>query len=220
MTTLSSPQDKHLVEFVAGGSTAEIAGGIAAVVLAILGLADVVPRFMLTIATIAIGAALLFEGASIAAEYSRLLKETTHDTFQSTELGGGMTAEMMAGVAGIVLGILALLGLDPMVLSPAALIVFGVALVFGSGITSRLNDLKIETSGAEMPARRVAHEAVSAAAGTEILVGLSAGVLGILALVGIAPMTLSLIGMLAVGASVMLSGTAIGGKLLSMFRSA
>ncbi|MEJ2508744.1 MAG: hypothetical protein P8009_04545 [Gammaproteobacteria bacterium] len=218
MATMSPTERRHVAESVATGSTAEIIGGVAAVVLAILGLANVAPGFMLTIATIAVGAALVFEGGALAAEYSKILSSTADTTLQTTEVGGGMTAEMMGGIAGIVLGILALLGLDTMTLSASALIVFGATLAVSAGMTSRLNELKIKASEAHETAQKVAHEAVTAAADTQVLVGVAAAVLGILALVGIAPMPLALIGLLAVGASVLLSGSAVGGRLLAMFR--
>lgn len=218
MNTIVTPDERHVAEFATGGSTAEIVGGLAAVVLAILGLAHVAPRFMLTIATIAIGAALVFEGASIAAEYSGLLARADESTMEPTEMGGGMTAEMAAGITGIVLGILALLGLEPMILTPAALIVFGTALAFGSGMVSRLNDLKIEMSGAHAPAQRVAREAMGASAGTQVLIGLGGVVLGILALVGTVPMVLTLVGLLSVGASVLLSGNAVSGWIVALVR--
>ena len=172
---------------------------------------------MLPIATIAIGVALVFEGGSIAAEYSRIISKTAENSTQTVEVGGGMTAEMLAGIAGIVLGILALLGLDSPTLSAAAVIVFGAALSLSSGMISRLNELKIEVSGAQRTAQKVAHEAVSAAAGTQVLVGLAAGVLGILALVGIAPTVLVLVGLLTVGTSLLLSGGAVSGRLISLF---
>jgi hypothetical protein len=54
--------------------------------------------------------------------------------------------------------------------------------------------------------------------GTQVLVGLAAGVLGILALIGIAPTVLVLVGLLAIGASLILSGSAVGTRLISMFR--
>jgi hypothetical protein len=217
-TVMMSPEDRHIAESVAGGTAAEIIGGIAAIVLTILGLAHVAPSLMLTIATIAIGVALVFEGGSVAAEYSRIVSRTTENTMQTVEVGGGMTAEMVAGIAGIVLGILALLGLDTLILSASAVIVYGAALALSSGVTSRLNDLKIEASGAHERAQRVAHEVVSAAAGTQVLIGLGAGVLGILALVGIVPTVLVLVGLLAVGTSLLLSGSAVGGRLISLFR--
>ena len=91
------------------------------------------------------------------------------------------------------------------------------ALTLSSGMTSRLNDLKIEVSGAHQSAQRVAHEAVTAASGTQVLVGLAAGVLGILALIGVAPTVLVLVGLLAIGTSLLLSGGALGGRLISLF---
>jgi hypothetical protein len=206
------------MESVGSGSTAEIIGGIAAVVLTILGLAHVAPSFMLPIATIAVGVAILFEGSSVASDYSKIVSATAEGEFQTAELGGGMTADMMAGLAGIVLGILALLGVNEIVLSASAVIVFGTALALSSGMTSRINELKLEQSGVHEPAQRLAHEAGSAAAGTQVLAGLAAIVLGILALVGITPVPLTLVALLAVGASVLLSGTALGSRMLTMIR--
>jgi hypothetical protein len=155
-TIMTSPEDRHVAESVFSGSAAEIIGGVAAIVLTILGLAKVAPGLMLTIATITVGAALVFEGSSIAAEYSQIVAKATEGVMETVEMGGGMTAEMLAGITGIVLGILALLGLDPLTLSASAVIVYGAALALSSGMTSRLNDLKIETSGAHHNAQRVA----------------------------------------------------------------
>jgi hypothetical protein len=217
-TVMTSPENRHVAESIASSSVAETIGGIAAIVLAILGLAHIDPTLMLPITTIAIGAALLFEGGSIAAEYSRIISTSTESSMQVAEVGSGMTAEMVAGIAGVVLGILALLGLASVILEASALIVYGTALALSSSMMSRLNDLKIEVSDAHPTAQKIAHEAVSAAMGTQLLVGLAAGVLGILALIGIAPMVLVLVGLLAIGASLLLSGSAIGARLISMFR--
>lgn len=217
-TVMTSPEDRHVAESIGSSSVAETVGGIAAIVLAILGLAHVDPPLMLPITTIAIGVALLFEGGSIAAEYSRIITKTSESETPVGEVGSGMTSEMLAGISGIVLGILALLGLASITLVASALIVYGTALALSSGMMSRLNDLKIEVSGAHPTAQKMAHEAVSAAMGTQVLVGLAGGVLGILALIGLAPTALVLVGMLAIGASLLLSGSAIGARLISMFR--
>lgn len=219
MSTLETlPENRHMAEFIGSGSAAEIIGGLAAIVLTILGLAHVAPNLMLPVATIAVGVALVFEGGSIAAEFSRIISNTADNTTQTIEVGGGMTAEMLAGIAGVVLAILALLGLASLTLCAAAVIVYGAALSLSSGMMSRLNELKIEVSGAQHVAQRVAHEAVSAAAGTQVLAGLATGVLGILALVGIAPTVLVFVALLTVGTSLLLSGGAVGGRLISLFR--
>ena len=107
-------------------------------------------------------------------------------------------------------------GVAPMVLTPIAAIVFGSALLMGSGATSRLSSLRIVGHEGHEMARRVTHEAVMAASGAQVLVGLASAVLGILALLGIAPMILTLAAMLSVGASVLLSGVAISDRMLSI----
>jgi hypothetical protein len=194
-----------------GGSTAEAVVGAAAVVLAILGLANIWPGYMASIATIAVGAALLFEGGAIASRYSYLVKRTG-----ATEVGGGVSAEILGGAAGIALGILALMGIMPATLMPIAIIVFGGALLVGSAATSRLNALS--TWRMSDRARDVTREAIEMASGTEVLIGIGAVVLGILALLGMAPRTLVLIALLALGATVLFSGSAISSRMLNIFR--
>lgn len=201
-----------------GRSGAAAAGGIAAVVLAIIGLANVNPAFMASVATIALGIALLFKGAAIATEYRDVLSKLDSGTLQQAELGGGMSAELLAGGAGIALGILALLGIQTSILTPIAAIVFGVALLMSAGVTNRMNHLKIKSSGAEDMAQRIAEEATTVAVDAEMLVAIGAVVLGILSLVGLIPMTLTLVAMLAIGGASILVGSAVGSKMAHMFR--
>ena len=69
-------------------------------------------------------------------------------------------------------------------------------------------------------ARRVTHEAVSGAAGADVLIGLGAATLGILGVVGVAshsaPM-LALIALLAVGVAELYSGSAFGARMGAIF---
>lgn len=217
METTANEVDREMQQTVIGGSTTEALAGAAAIVLTILGLANLAPNFMVAVAAIALGAALIFDGGAIAAEYSRLLAHTGNGALQSAELGGGASMQMGGGIAAAVLGVLALLSVDAASLMAIAAIVLGGTTVFSSGVSARLNRLKIETSSDHETAKRVAREALTAAAGTDILVGLAAIVLGILALVGLAPLTLTLVAMLALGASVLLNGSAVIGKMVSIF---
>jgi len=69
--------ERRTLESLLGGT---IGGGIiaiAAVVLAIVGLAGVYPRWLLSAATIAVGISFLIEGAAIASRLSDLLHEST-----------------------------------------------------------------------------------------------------------------------------------------------
>jgi hypothetical protein len=203
------------LEFAAGGSLGELIGGAGAVALTIIGLAGVFPVYMLTIATIACGAALLIEGGALSARFSRLLSELgAHGSYRSVEVGGGITAEFLGGVAAIVLGILGLLGINGLTLVPIAAVVLGTALLVSSGTTSRFTALALSQSKEHETFKKVATEAVYAAAGGQVLLGLGAIVLGILSLMGIQILTLSLVALLAVGTSTMLTGAAVGSRML------
>ncbi|MEJ2107271.1 MAG: hypothetical protein P8X48_08075 [Acidiferrobacteraceae bacterium] len=216
MATLTQ-EHRDVEHAVVSGSSTEAVAGAAALVLAILGLAQISPRLMIAISSIALGAALILDGATIAAEYSRILASSGNGAIKNVELGGGLSTQIGGGVAAVVLGVLALLNLDATTLMAIATIVLGSTLVFSSGVSTRLNALKIEGSGDHDLAKRVAREALTAAIGTEVLVGLGAAVLGILALVGIDPTTLILVAMLALGASILLTGSAVVGRMMSIF---
>ena len=58
----------------------------------------------------------------------------------------------------------------------------------------------------------------AAAADAQLLVGLAGVVLGILALVGIKPLTVVLVALLAIGASALLRSSALGGFLQDVLR--
>ncbi len=113
----------------ATGSGAEAVAGAGALVLAILGLAGVFPTILASIAVIAAGAGFLFQGAAVAARHQRLAAEAGGG---EAEIEAGMGAEMLGGIAGITLGILALVGVATMPLLAISIIVFGATSLFGS----------------------------------------------------------------------------------------
>jgi hypothetical protein len=210
--------ERKVWESVATGSVTELVAGVGALGLAILGLAGVLPNLLAAIATIAVGAGLLFAGFGVAARYADVSVEIGDQPAQNTELTGGMIAEFVAGAAGIVLGILALLGTVPLILLSSAAIVFGAGLLLSAGVTSRLNGLTLEHAAPTERGRRLSREAVTAAAGLQALVGIGAVVLGILAVVGMVPLTLVLVALVSLGAAMLLGGTAIWGRSLNALR--
>ncbi len=232
MTTIEEPiqrrrKDDKLLETLAGGSLVKAIGGAAAIVLSILGLARVYPYISLSIATIAVGVALLFEGGAIAAKYQRLLPATRPDQpgegpglqARTIELGGGMTSEFVGGAAGIVLGIVGLVGIAPFTLSAVAAIVFGSALAIGSGVPSRLAAVSTGRFDEGSRLAEAMREAASVASGTQVMVGVASIVLGILALKGVQPAwVLTLVALLTLGFSTLLSGTAVSGKMMALFK--
>jgi len=208
--------DKTTAEFVAGGSMSEAVAGIGAIVLAIVALAGVYPTYLGPITAIVVGGGLLLQGVSVAARTSALIREAGDTGLTEAELGGGMTAEMLGGVAGITLGILALVGVVPVALLSVAVLVFGAALLLGAAANRTLNYVRIQYSNAHPTARRIATNLVSTANGAQVLVGLAAVTLGIIALAGTMPLTLDLVALLAVGVSNTMSGSALSGKMFSM----
>ncbi len=195
-----------------GGSIVQAVCGLGAVVLAILGLAKLWPRHTMAIAILLVGVAFLAQAGAVAAEHRKL----SH-AFGASEadLTGGASAEAIGGAAGVVLGILTLINIAPMVLGPIAVIVFGGTLLVGGGLTATLG-----TVGGELADRgaEAAEHAAKAASGIDTLVGIGAVVLGVIALAGGPAATLTLIALLALGAAVLLSGSAVGGRMLSVTR--
>ena len=206
VVTEPPPRGEHsrrTIGILGAGSLVGALGAAGAVVLSILGLVGVLPFTMVTVATIVLGAAMLLEGGAIAARYGRFVRRTAlpGEVVQMPDVAGGMSAESLAGLAGVTLGILSLLNIYPGILEPVAVIVLGAGLLFASSAVSR-----------------VMRDNAPASIGGEVLFGIGAVVLGILALLGFDPLLLVLVGLLAVGFAAMLSGSAIGARMFGLLR--
>ena len=205
---------------VASGSMAEGIAGAAAIALAIIGLAGTLSMLLLSIAIIAVGAGLAFQGASIASRFSDLLYRASQGRLQGLEFGAGMSAEVLGGAAGIALGILALVGVAPLTLGPIAAIVLGGGVLIGSSTSSRLNMLLANSGNQEESTLRITRELMQASIDVQLLIGLASIALGILALLNIVPLYLTLVAMLSLGFSVLMGGTAVTTRMMSVFRRA
>lgn len=204
--------ERSLRVFAGGGSLVEAIGGIAAVVLAVIGLASTGLRNdMMAIATIVLGASLILEGGAIAASYRKALYNLEGANAGSADLGGAATVEFLAGMTGVVLGILALLGIGNLsyFISVSA-IVFGASLLLSSSAVSRLNAFWHSSENLSEGSRSLTQSSSEAGTGGQMLIGLAAVVLGILALLSINTMVLNLVALLALGVSVWLTGTSFG----------
>jgi hypothetical protein len=190
------------------GSISEGIVGAGAVVLAILGLIGVYPSLLLHIAVIVVGAAFLIQGTTVVARFSKLLSEAWAGQ-SNLEMSGGMNAEFIGGITGVVLGILALLGVAPLTLVSISAIVFGATLIASGSTSSRLLAL---LSPDNLRVNRIMQESANNTTSVDIMVGLGVISLGILSLVGFIPLTLNLVAVLTVGAVLLLSGSAIGSK--------
>jgi hypothetical protein len=201
-------------------------GGIATAVLAIIGLAGWHPELLAGVATIVFGAALLIQGGTLLSEYSMAVRpvgalQTASDAFS----GDGLAAMFPVAIAGIVLGILALLGIAPYVLTSVSVIAFGAALMLSAQSVRRLYRLQAEMRRVSVSGSSVreflAGEMAAGSAGIQFVAGLAALVLGIIAVVmagTIRNEVLTLVALLIVGLTNIISGSALSGLVLSFMR--
>jgi hypothetical protein len=196
------------------GGLVDAIGGIATIVLAIIGLSGVNGTALGAIATIVFAAALLIQGGTVLSEYTKVIPSGAFGAGEEMGGGGGLSALFLVGAAGIVLGILALLGIHEQVLIAAAAMAFGAALLLSSNSVWQLYRLKQTShrvggmrsfSGGEF----LAGEMASGSAAIQCLAGLAAIVLGILAVTGNNPTGLTLIALLVLGATVLLTGSTL-----------
>jgi hypothetical protein len=196
----------------------ESVGGAVAVVLTILGLAHVAPAFLVAIALIAAGAALVLRGAAMVRDCARALQRSGEGSAPEVAGSGGLCVELLAGGAGIVLGILALLNVEPVDLVAVGVIALGGALVLTASATARLAGARIAAAYSDARAEAIANEITASSAAMQALAGLTAVVLGILALAGFSAVVLVLIALLTVGAFILLNGVSISGAVVTALR--
>jgi hypothetical protein len=175
-------------------STIQVIAALGTITLAILGLCNISTMLMLCITAIILGGGLLIGGGLAAARYTGIFPASEPTTSEEVE-GGGMALESLAGLAGLTMGILSLVGIVPRILLPTSAIVFGGAMLLGAG------------SMVGNQAGGVASRSISDVANLTGLLGGSAAIaLGILALNGYDLVKLTLIAFLCVGFAGMVSG--------------
>ncbi len=206
-------------ETVGYGGFVDALGGIATIVLAIVGLSGTKSLDLLSIATIVFGAALLIQGGAMLTEFAQI--EATPEN-NAASSGGGIGALFGVGVAGIVLGVLALLGVTSQILTSVAVIAFGGAMVVSSSavwhlLTSRSVATRFQ-SGSSM-LRVVASEVATGSSSLQAMAGLAVIVLGILAVAGTLSLDLTLIALIVAGASIVMTGSTLSGTMIGFMRS-
>ncbi|HEX5437200.1 MAG TPA: hypothetical protein VFW98_08570 [Gemmatimonadaceae bacterium] len=199
-----TPTDPNAITDVRTGSMGEASMGVGAAVLGILGLIGLAPRALDSIACIAVGVGLLAASRAISRAVPAPTADSARHPRQAIPSSLAMTS--LAGVAGVVLGILALIGIGALAMLSAAAIVLGAGLIMAGGARARIEALWYARTAGDT---RIMEDVAYAASGSDVLVGIGAVVLGILALGGFAPITLTLIAMLSLGAAILLGGSTI-----------
>lgn len=209
------------------GGVMDAIGGIATAVLAVIGLAGWRPELLAGVATIVFGAALLIQGGTLLSEYSMIYTPAGALQTASDAVGGdGLAAMFPVGIAGIVLGILALIGVASYTLTSVSVIAFGAALMLSAQSVRRLYRMQADARRVSVSSYTtrefLAGEMASGSAGIQFVAGLAALVLGIIAVIMSATTVrsgvLTLVALLVVGLTNIISGSALSGLVLSFMR--
>jgi len=209
-------------EAAAYGGFVDALGGIAAIVLAIIGLAGIGPEILVSIATVVFGAALLIQGGAMLSELAQIERLEAISDANVPASGGGLSTLFLVGVAGIVLGVLALLGVHAPMLTAISAIGFGAALVISSAAVWQLLTSRSVASRfrSRSPVTRVvATEVASGSAGVQAMAGLAVLILGLLAVCGIYTQPLTLIALLVAGSAILLTGSTLSATMIGFMRS-
>lgn len=205
--TLGHDRPPRMMRALAAEATSEALAGGAALVLAIIGLAGMASMYMMTIGVIALGVAFLFEGATAITRSWDRAGGSAGAILAGTAADNQLSAEMLGGATGVVLGVLALMGIAPQILCSCAILAFGACMLVATGMEGNTRRWHA-VPGEEPKMVEAEQEPTFSESGMRPLVALAAVVLGLLAIVSIASMLLTLIGVLILGASFVMNGPA------------
>lgn len=196
-------------------------GGVATVILAILGLISFYAPIMAVIATIVFGVTLLIRGNGMMAEHARFSVLLGASFPMNGFNVSSRSALVLFGAGGIALGVLSLLDFNSAVLTPIASILFGSALVLSSVSAWHLNVVRRASAKGEESSRDIlANQIAFDSAGIQIFGGFAAVVLGVLAVSGARnDLTFNLVALLILGSALVLKGGSLNAILLSFMRS-
>lgn len=210
-------EDRVTAATFAGGASLETLGGLAAIILGVLGFSTA-PFSMASAATICIGVALFAQGSAVMARWRDTLHRLEGARFNRQELVGGLSTEFFAGFVGIVLGILAVADIKPLIMLPVASLVFGGALLLGGAAQP---DLVYLAPDRDPKVARATFGAVQTSGGVMVLVGIAAAVLGILGVLAVGSiLTTVLASLIAIGFALAFAGGAATTRFARRLRQA
>jgi hypothetical protein len=190
-------------------SLGEAAGGVALIVLSILALAKLDPILLNAIAVILAGIALLIEDGSLSTAYAR---GSAYGSGYGMPAPVAVRAGTLAGISGIVLGILSILRIAPATLTAVAIIVFGAAVLFDFAARAQFTAMRMMDRESSEQSATLALAASSTSA-SAMLVAVALITLGILALAGLTTSILVTVALLSLGAYLLLQNAAIARSL-------
>lgn len=207
----SEPRHRRRAALVGTGSSGgQALVGAVAVGLSIAGLAGTAPGTLAALCAVVLGIAVLFESGALLAYYGEA-QEELQATHQRGAVMGSVVAEGLLGLAAVILGAIALLGVADGALVEIGVLVLATALLLGGGLVT---GTALVTGAFDED--RSEHRLGRVVAGTgslEGIVGASAMVIGVLALIGVGrDPVLALVGYLLLGAAELITGLAVAAR--------
>lgn len=190
-------------------------GGLLLIILGVLSLRSINAILLNSIATIIAGVVLISVSGSLSLQLGKELAARSRETLDASQLRSGMNAGALAGLAGVVLGILSILGRSPAVLTAVAVIAFGAAVLFDYVAHAQLRALRMTSAETSDQAARLALPAASSTSTATVLIGVALITLGVLAVTGTNTNVLVAVALLSLGSYLFLESTAIVAYMMS-----
>jgi hypothetical protein len=211
------------MSLVVAGATAASLWGIGAVVLAIFGLSGVLATYLAPVAGIVAGVAFFTLGA-VGGAWGRMFRFSERETPRDRiVVSTSVAAVLFAGMAAIALSILNLVFIADARFVAIAVMVLGAGLLWHSGLMRRVSCFThyVTYHGVEgrRPSGPIAINALSLAPLRDFLLGLGSAILGILAILGLAPVALVLVALLVLGGALTLTVSTICGATLATLKN-
>lgn len=208
-------EHKDLFGITLGDSFIGSTFGAAALVLSIM--AIIYSSFMglLAIAIIVLGASLVLKGAIIAGEYSRLAAQMPEFSEFKGRINGNVAVQMLVGIGGVILAVLALFNLASHELLAAAIVAFGIATIMGCNVLVHFQKMADGSHQESAKCHELSKHFANTVTELQGIAGLSAVVLGVLSLIGLQPEVLTSVSVLTLSGASLINGLSISGKALA-----
>jgi hypothetical protein len=151
---------------------ADALGAAGSIIVSVIALSGVFPTRLAALASVILGAALLLEATGLASCFVEVWR-TNKGEGELLEWGGATFGKLLGGLCGILIGTLVIFGVASPALLPLGVLIYGAAFLFTS--------------------------MTSSVPGTQELAGAIAFFLGLLAIVGLHPLTFVLAALLVFG---------------------
>jgi hypothetical protein len=215
----TAPASLWNMSLVVAGATMGAMGALGAVVPAILGLSGVAPLYMLPVAAIVLGLA-FFILAGIGRRWAFMFPFAEHETRQERRFFSfGFFALLIAGLAGIILGIFNLAYVSGARFGALTAVVLGLGLLWHSFVMRRVSRFPYHGIEGHRLRGPLALNALSVAPVRDFLIGVASVVLGILALLNVTPLTLSFVALLSIGIGLAFTTSTICSATLAAMES-